>query len=142
MLLAALGNQAGFDVSRLEIDRSGTSYTVDTLRLMHERYQGKAQLFFIAGIDMVADMKAWKEPEELARLMTVLGAPRTISQDEEEAFLLNSCGFDIHVIDSFLIDISSSKLRESVRQGKSIQYLVPDTVWSYIQEQGLYREQG
>jgi len=140
MLHAALADNRSFDVSRIEIEREGTTYTVDTLRILKERYGDRVELFFIVGADMAADMKTWKNSEEVAGLITVLSARRLITNEEERALVQNNLKFDIRFIDSSLIDISSRELREWVRTGKSIRYLVPDAVHAYIIEHGLYRE--
>ena len=140
MLHAALVDNHSFDVSRIEIEREGTTYTIDTLRILKERYGGKAELYFIAGADMAADMKTWKNSEEVAGLITVLCARRLITNEEEQILLQNNREFNIRFIDSSLIDVSSRELREWVRTDQSIRYLVPDTVYAYIIEHGLYRE--
>ena len=140
MLHEALADNSSFDASRIEIERGGTTYTIDTLRILKERYGDRAELFFIVGADMAADMKTWKNSEEVAGLITVLCARRLISDEEERALVQNNLKFDIRFIDSSLIDISSRELREWVRTGKSIRYLVPDTVYAYIIRHGLYRE--
>jgi nicotinate-nucleotide adenylyltransferase len=139
MLKAAVAGNAHFDVSRIEIERAGATYTIDTLRTITERYGGRAQLFFIAGSDAVADLGSWKDAAKIAQMVTVLCAKRPIVGDLAPALLHNGICFDIHDIDSCLIDVSSRVLREWVGQGRSIQYLVPDAVYSYIREQGLYQ---
>jgi nicotinate-nucleotide adenylyltransferase len=139
MLRAAVAGNACFDVSRIEIDRTGTTYTIDTLRAIHERYGDRAELFFIVGSDAAADIGTWKDAEEIATLTTVLSAKRVISQDAEPTLLHNGNCFDIRPIASRLLDISSQGLRERVGQGCSIRYLLPDTTYAYIREQGLYQ---
>ncbi|MDR0350314.1 MAG: nicotinate-nucleotide adenylyltransferase [Coriobacteriales bacterium] len=139
MLRAAVAGNACFDVSRIEIDRIGATYTIDTLRVIHERYGDKAQLFFITGADATADISTWKNAEEIAALTTILSAKRAIPRDAELTLLHNENSFDIRPIASCLLDVSSQGLRERVGQGHSIRYLVPDAVYAYIREQGLYQ---
>jgi nicotinate-nucleotide adenylyltransferase len=139
MLKAAVAGNACFDVSRIEIERAGVTYTIDTLRAIKERYGEKAVLFFIAGFDAVFDMSTWKNADEIGGLVTVLSAKRAISHDIEPSLLHNGGCFDIHLIDSCFIDVSSHELREWVRKDRSIQYLVPDATYSYIRKQRLYR---
>jgi nicotinate-nucleotide adenylyltransferase len=139
MLRAAVAGNAHFDVSRIEIDRTGTTYTIDTLRTIHERYGDRAELFFIVGSDAAADIDTWKDAGEIATLATVLSAKRVISQDVEPTLLHNGNCFDIRPIASRLLDISSQGLRERVGQGCSIRYLVPDATYAYIREQRLYQ---
>jgi nicotinate-nucleotide adenylyltransferase len=139
MLKAAIADNAYFDVSRIEIDRGGTTYTIDTLRAIHERYGKRAKLFFIVGSDAADDIDTWKDAEEIATLVTVLSAKRVISKDAEPTLLHNGNRFDIRPITSCLLDVSSRRLRERVGQGCSIRYLVPDATYAYIREQGLYQ---
>jgi len=140
MLHAAIADNSNFDISRIEVDRQGTTYTIDTVRILKERYGEKARLFFIMGADMAADIGNWKNSDELAALTTVLCARRRISNKEEQAIVRNNHEFDIRFIDSALIDISSRELRECVRTGKSISHLVPSAVLSCIEKHGLYKE--
>ena len=139
MLCAALADNARFDVTCIEIDRPGTTYTIDTLRALRDRYGEKARFFYIVGADMAADINNWKSSEELAKLITVLVARRKVSEDEECAILQNNHEYDLRFIDSSLIDVSSHELRDWVKTGKSIRHLVPEAVHSYIMEHGLYK---
>jgi nicotinate-nucleotide adenylyltransferase len=139
MLKAAIAGNAYFDVSRIELERPGATYTIDTLRAVKERYGGKAELFFIVGSDSAADLATWKDAEGIAGLVTVLSARRAALPAGECASACTSDCFDVRLIDSCLIDISSRELREWVRQGRSIHYLVPSTAYAYIREQKLYR---
>ena len=142
MVLGAIAGNEYFDVSRIEIDRKGTTYTIDTLRVLKDRYGDRAELFFIAGTDTAADISTWKDAAEIGRLVVVLCARRATSQDAEPALLQGESDLDIRLIDSALIDISSRELRDWVKRGRSIHYLVPSATRAYIKEQGLYRGQG
>jgi nicotinate-nucleotide adenylyltransferase len=130
---AALGNPM-FTVSRLEIDRSGPSYTVDTLRELSHRYPGSS-LHLLIGADQLAAMDGWHEPEAIARLARLAAALRP--------------GFDVSRIDSRALDwvempqigISSSLVRARVREGRPIRYFVPDAVRELIEAEGLYRDE-
>ncbi|MDR0347588.1 MAG: nicotinate-nucleotide adenylyltransferase [Coriobacteriales bacterium] len=140
MLKAAIAGNERFDVSRIEIERAGVTYTIDTLRVLKERFGEKLRLFFIVGSDAQLDIVTWKEADEIATLVTVLSAQRKISQDSAPLLPHNGNSFDIRHIDSCPLDVSSHELREWVRQGHSIQYLVPDVVYAYIKEQRLYQD--
>jgi nicotinate-nucleotide adenylyltransferase len=139
MLKAAIAGNERFDVSRIEIERVGTTYTVDTLRAIRARHGDRVRMFFIVGSDAAADINTWKDAEEIAASVTLLSAKRTIPQDSGRSLSHNGESFDIRHIDSRLIDVSSRELREWVRQGRSIHYLVPDVTNAYIREQRLYR---
>jgi nicotinate-nucleotide adenylyltransferase len=138
MLLVAVAGNEHFDVSRIEVERKGATYTIDTLRSLKDRYRDKAELFFIGGSDVAADMVTWKGADEISRLAPILCARRMPGQKAEDERPVDG-GFDIRYIDSSLIDISSRALREWVKEGRSIHYLVPEATCSYIREQGLYK---
>ncbi len=128
MLRLATADEPRFAVSRVELDREGPSYTVDTL----EHLAGPDELFLILGADALADMGRWHEPARIAQLATIVVAARPGSPAVEPAHRRL-------VIDTPLCDISSRELRARAARGRSLRYLVPDTVWRYIQERGLYR---
>jgi nicotinate-nucleotide adenylyltransferase len=139
MLRAAVADDAHFDVSTLELEREGPSYTVDTLRAIRTRYGGRVRPFLIVGSDVAADLDTWKDVAQIADEVTVLSAKRAITADLERRLLHNGRCFDIRPIESKLIDVSSSGLCASVGRGCSIRYLVPDATYRYIREQGLYQ---
>jgi nicotinate-nucleotide adenylyltransferase len=139
--LAAAGNPS-FEVSTLEFDRSGPSYTVDTLRILASE-QPDAELYFIVGMDSLADLPRWHDPGGILRLAHLVGVhrpgwcPESLSQ--LEAVVPEAAG-RVQIIEIPELDISSTDIRERIRTGRSIKYLVPDAVANYINEQGLYRD--
>jgi nicotinate-nucleotide adenylyltransferase len=142
MLKAAVAGNEQFDVSRIETDRAGTTYTIDTLRALRARYGERATLFFITGSDASSDMGTWKNANEISKLVTVLSARRVgfvnVGEAASKPAPKRIEPFDIRTIDSALIDVSSRQLREWVSEGRSIHYLVPSVTCSYIREQKLY----
>jgi nicotinate-nucleotide adenylyltransferase len=128
-----------FEVSRIEVDRSGPSYTVDTLRALHERDEGE-ELFLILGGDQAAALPRWREPEEVLRLATAAVAEREeLRQEKIRAEIQPLAGADAVVFfDMPRIDVSSTQVRRRVAEDRPIRYLVPDAVASLIREQGLY----
>lgn len=140
MLERAIAGNPRFDLSRIEVNREGVTYTIDTLRELKQRYGDKAQLFFITGADSTTDLPTWKDAEEIAQLTEVLSAPRTILTADTPTMPHNGDSmFVVHAIQAPLIDVASSELREWAAQGRSLRYLVPDSVCDYIEQQGLYR---
>ncbi len=131
---------ARLGVSTLEVDRGGPSYTVDTLETLHETHP-EDELTFIVGGDMAASLPSWHQPERLARLTTVAVAEREGAGREVVTAALRSAGMPVEPV--FLhaprIDVSSSGIRDRVRRGVPIRYLVPDPVADYIEAHGLYR---
>ena len=134
-VLAAAGDTR-FEASRMEIDRKGPTYTVDTMAMLRDFYGPDAALFFVAGIDAILTLGTWHRHDGLAALCEVIAVPRP--------------GFDpaslhpgddwpkLHVAATTEIDVSSTEVRRRVREGLPIDGLVPPQVAEYIREQGLY----
>jgi nicotinate-nucleotide adenylyltransferase len=137
--LAANEHRDWLEVSSIEVDRDGPSYTVDTLGEINATRPGD-ELTFIVGGDMAWSLPSWHQPETILELATVAVAERAGARREEVRARL--AGMDgaqrIRYIDMPRLDISSSALRRRVREGKPIDYLVPDAVAEYIERHGLY----
>ena len=122
-----------FHVSRLEVDRGGATYTVDTLRALRDEVPG-AELFFITGADAMLEIMRWKEPEIIFDLAHFIAATRP--------------GYDVARLDAIpdvtvmripALAISSTDIRTRVHQGRPIRFLVPEGVEAHIRAAGLYR---
>jgi nicotinate-nucleotide adenylyltransferase len=137
---AAAGHEDWLSVSAIEIERSGPSYTVDTLKQIHASQPGD-ELTFIVGGDMAWSLPSWHEPEEILRLASMAVAERAGARREEVRERLAGMPGSGRVayIDVPRLDISSSALRRRVRDGQRIDFLVPDAVGAYIEAEGLYR---
>lgn len=122
-------------VSRIELDRKGPTYTVDTLATMHELF-GDVELFFIAGADAVLDLGTWHRIDDLAVLTQIIAVTRPGSD------LTGFVAFDgwpvVHHLEIPGIDISSTDIRRRVARGLPIDHLVPAAVHRFIAERGLY----
>jgi nicotinate-nucleotide adenylyltransferase len=129
------------EVSRLEIDRGGPSYSVDTLRELHDSEPGD-ELIWIAGGDMAASLPSWREPEAVLALATFAVADRGADTREAvSAALAPLAGAGrVTFFEMPRIDVSSSRIRARVAAGRPIRYLVPDEVVRYIGAEGLYRD--
>jgi len=130
-----------FELCSLEVERSGPSYTVDTLLALGERIGPEASFFFILGCDSLAELRLWKEPATLIQLCRLVAIPRLgVSQLDLSSLEASIPGVTQTVIqlDMPIIGISSSQIRRLAAQGLSIRYLVPDKVREYIEEQKLY----
>jgi nicotinate-nucleotide adenylyltransferase len=138
--LAVAGDER-FAVSRAEVDRGGASYTVDTLRLLHERCEGD-DLTFIVGGDMAQSLPAWRDPESVLALARLAVAERDGVAREDLASRLAPLhsGDRIAFFDMPRLDLSSSAVRRRIAEGRSIRYLVPDAVASEIHDRRLYRQ--
>jgi nicotinate-nucleotide adenylyltransferase len=135
----AVAGDERFSVSRIEADVPGRSYTVDTLRRLHES-RPEDELTFIMGGDMAHALPTWHEPEAVLRLATLGVAEREgIRRTDIMERLAGLAGTDqIRFFDMPRLDISSSDIRRRVAAGLPIRYLVPDAVASYISSEGLY----
>ena len=140
MCRLAVADDERLEVSTIEVDRGGPSYTIDTLREIHARDPGD-DLTFIVGGDMAASLPTWREPEgilELARLGVAerAGVRRTDILDR-----LSGLGAADRVVffDMPRLDVSSSDLRARVAAGRPIRYLVPDQVARFIDTGARYR---
>jgi nicotinate-nucleotide adenylyltransferase len=137
--LAARGHEEWLRVSELEAQGGGPSYTVDTLRQIHASQPGD-DLTFIVGGDMAWSLPAWREPDAILELASVAVAERAGARREEvRERLAGLRGAEtVSYIDVPRMDISSAALRQRVRSGQPITYLVPDPVSNYIKERRLY----
>ncbi len=126
-----------FDVSRIETDRGGRSYTLDTLREIHALYP-ESQIYFITGDDAALDILNWHEPYEIVRMATLLTVGRPGYARDKIFELPQEIRASIRMIDSPQLDISSTDIRRRVGAGRSIRYMVPEDVRRYIDDNGLY----
>ena len=139
----AVGADARFAVSRLEIDRSGPVYTVDTLRELVGRAEGSAtELFLLLGGDQAASLESWRAPDQVLSLARIAVAERDEWRREQVRERLSALGAlsadRVVFLDMPRIEISSSLVRSRARSGQPIRYLVPDKVANYVGAQSLY----
>jgi len=144
MTVLATAANPDFDVSRLEVDRPGLTFTVDTLEALGADYGPSAELFFITGADAVWEIVGWKDAGKVATLATFIAATRPgyDLQAARAAHRVEASAFRIEYIEVPALAISSTDLRERVRAKRSIRYLTSESVLSYVEKRGLYREVG
>ena len=136
MVRLALDGAPGMRADRLEVDRGGPSYTIDTLNAFS---RDGADIWLILGADAVADLGRWREPDRLLDLAALLVAKRPgASAPDLAAFRTKSPRARIQILDAPLVDLSSRDLREFARAGGSLRYLVPEAAWRYMVAKGLY----
>lgn len=134
----AIASNTHFALSRLELDRPGPSYTIDTLRHFRQTFPDPDALFFITGADAIRDLRRWHEPDALLAACRFAAAARPgIDLDALRADAPLWARVD--VLNIPLLDISSTDLRRRVREGRSVKYLLPEVVEAYIRANGLYR---
>lgn len=144
MTRKAVSDYPPFEVSDIEVLRSGNTYTYETLEELADLHP-EAELYFIVGADTVCSMSTWREPARIFAACTVLAAMRE-DQVDPESFqqgikdLENRFHARIRTISIPNIGISSTQIRERAGNGKSIHYLVPNALESYIIENGIYKK--
>lgn len=141
MVEAAIADNPGFRISRVEIEREGPSYTVDTLERLV--VAGEGPLALIMSMDSYLDLPTWREPERVLDLAALVVAPRDGVEPAGREFLAAHVpGAAARVV--FLagphLRLSASELRDRAAVGRSLRYLVPDAVAAYIGDHGLYRD--
>ena len=134
MTVIATAANPRFSVSRVDIDRSGVTYTVDTLNDLRLQYPD-CDLFFISGADAIAQILAWKEISKVWSLARFVAVTRPGHRME----LPDAPEGNIESLEVPALSISSTDCRQRVATGKPIWYLVPDGVVQYIGKHGLYR---
>lgn len=140
MLRLALESSPHFEVSSVDIDRPGPSYTVDTISDL-SRQLPKATLFFVAGLDCLADLPRWREPARLLHMCQVVGMRRPECGHLDLACIdeeIPGASLSIQIVDVPQIAISASEIRRRVAEGLPIRYQVPEAVEDYIRRNGLY----
>jgi len=141
MVRLAVGDNSDFDVATLEIERKGPSYTAETLAALQQQLPDDGEFFFIVGQDSLADLPHWRQPERIVSLARLAVARRSAWEAAEaDALEKDLPGISQRLVwlDMPRIDISSTAVRERVRQGLSIRYWVPPAVEEYIRRHGLY----
>ena len=139
MVRRAIGNNPHFKLCTLEVERSGPSYTVDTMMILRKQLGSEASLFFIVGRDTLAELPLWKEPRKLVQLCRFVVAPRLGTKDLKHLETsIPELPERVVQLDMPVIEISSSGIRHRIGQGLSIRYLVPAEVEEYITEQKIY----
>ena len=135
----AVADDPHLQVSSLEIERDGPSYTVDTLNQLHAQTPDN-ELFLIVGGDVAAGLPQWREPEQVLSLATLAVAKRrgTARLAVEEALAAIPGGDRARFFRMARVGISSTEIRRRVRVREPIRYLVPDRVAQYIDEHHLY----
>ena len=144
------------EASDIEGHRKGPSYSIETIRIIREKYENQIELFFILGSDAFKEINTWKEYKSLFQMTNFVVIERPGIIFEELSSFIKSLGIDFwergtgdfinshgnHVLlkKSTLMDISSTKIRQDIRAGKSINFIVPQQVKEYIIKKGLYKK--
>ena len=142
MVELAIQSNPAFTLSRVDVDRPGPHYTVDTIRLLRREFPPDATIFFIMGMDSLGEIITWHQPAELIKLCELAVVDRPwydVNMKALEA-AIPSIKERVHFVHIPGLAIASSDLQRRVREGRTIKYQVPPSVEAYIYAQGLYRE--
>ena len=135
MTVIATASNPRFQVSRVDIDRGGPTYTVDTLRDLHAEYGPKVQLFFITGADALERILSWKEVDRMFELAHFIGVTRPGFELSDKHLPADT----VSLVQVPAMAISSTDCRARVARGEPVWYLVPDGVVQYIAKRRLYQ---
>lgn len=141
MVRLAIANTPQFVLSRIDVDRDGPTYTVDTMRLLRAQFGNHTELFFIMGADSLANILTWHAPDELMRLcrLAVFHRPGFNPNFDELEKHLPGLRERVVFLASPALDIAASDLQRRLRANLPITLLVPPSVETYIAQHGLYR---
>ena len=141
MLELAVAGHPQFRVNRLELERQGTTFTVDTLEILHSEDPDR-DLFFLIGADSLSELTTWRSPARITELATIVAVNRGDHPLPAVGPLSDRLGDELASRLVFVampgIDVSSTDIRRRVRAGQSIRYMTPRPVEVYIAEHGLY----
>lgn len=140
MVQAAIADNPAFTLSRVDVERPGPSYTVDTIALLQAQFGPEAQLYLIIGMDSLRDLPAWHQPARLLALCHVVAVSRPGYSCDLVALarLLPAVTTRVILLDGPALDISATELQRRIRAGLPIRYQVPEPVRQYIYEKSLY----
>lgn len=143
MVELAIEDNPHFYLSRVDLERQGPSFTVDTLRAIKASCDSQSELFFIMGADSLSSLKNWRLPQEILRLARIVAISRPGFELDLAALERDVPGISqaTDIITTVQLGISSTDIRARLKQGLSIRYQVPRAVEAYIRERGLYLDE-
>jgi nicotinate-nucleotide adenylyltransferase len=137
MLQSAIADVPGYKALDIELRRSGTSYSIDTMLELHEQYPDY-HFSYIIGADRIIDLPKWHRIRELAELVNFIGVMRPGSILGNTGMLPPTLRKNLDILQMPLLDISSTGIRNRLADGRSIRWIVPESVHQYIRENHLY----
>jgi nicotinate-nucleotide adenylyltransferase len=160
MARLAIEDNPGFRISDIELTREGKSYSIDTLHHFRKQYPG-AELYFVVGLDSFLEVMTWKRYQDLFsvchfvvlnRIGSERGKLKALASHPfwaefrhlggEKQWIYSPSGLSTHFLDRPLMDISSSEIRERIRGGRSVRYMMQEKVEAYVNENGFYTKSG
>lgn len=142
LVQAATQDNPSFELSRVDIDRPGPQYAVDTVKLLACKYPG-AEMFYLIGGDSLHDLPSWHLPQKLVQEVTAFGVMRRPGDNVDLAHLeqaLPGISEKVRFVDAPLLEISASEIRRRIAEGRPYRYYLPETVYTLIQTRHLYQK--
>jgi nicotinate-nucleotide adenylyltransferase len=142
MTAMATHSNPHFFVSAIELERPGPSFSVDTLRTLKAQHDENTEFYFITGVDAISELLTWNNVDQVLQLCHFVAAtrPGCVSALEDVIEYFGDRGRErIHRLDTPELEISSTDIRDRIRTDRSIKYIVPESVESYILKESLYR---
>ena len=137
MVRLATAQNPYFDVSRIELDRNGPSYTIQTIKLLRQTLKEITELAWIIGADSLIEYKIWKDFDDVLKLCTLVVTTRPNYDLEQVPLEIRN---QITIFKITGSDISATEIRNRIRKKHSVRYLIPEDVVNYINEHHLYRD--
>ncbi|MGC9063173.1 MAG: nicotinate-nucleotide adenylyltransferase [bacterium] len=138
MTALAITTNPYFNISRMEIDRPGPSYTIDTVKSFKQLHPDST-IFFITGLDAILEILTWRDPYELVKIVRFIAVTRPGYNPDHLKMLDREILDNVSLLEIPGYAISSTMIRERVALGKPIRYMVPEPVEAYIKKHGLYK---
>ncbi len=138
--LAIHGNPS-FQISRIDIDRPGPHYAIDTMNLLHKEYPD-AQLFYLMGGDSLHDLPTWKRPQDFLRVCDGIGVMRRHEDEvdlESLEKVMPGISRKVKIVEAPILEISSKQIRQRIAEGMGYRYYLRDAVYKAILDLGLYK---
>lgn len=144
MTAMAVSSNPDFELSNIEISRTGYTYTLDTVKQLLDFYNNNVELIFITGADAILEVETWYKVEELLKLCSFVAVNRPGYEksklEQKLQYLQSKYNSRLYSIDVPGLNISSTDIRNRVKEGRSIKYLVPEEIEKYIYKYELYKE--
>lgn len=142
LLMAAIGDNSSFELSRVDMDRPGPHYAVDTVGILKEHYS-LAEFFYLIGGDSLHDLPTWFQPQRLIELIDGLGVMRRPGDQVDLRSMEHKIpGLSVKIcfIEAPLLEISARQIRQRIAAGRAYRYYVPPAVYRLIEDMQIYRE--
>lgn len=142
MVQLAIQDNPTFELSRVELDRPGPHYTLDTMELISKQYPD-ADITPIIGGDSLRDLPNWNRPRELLQACHWVGVMHRPGEQEDLEALerqLPGISSKVHYVDAPLLEIASREIRSRIAEGRSVRYYLPTSVYEYIERHHLYQQ--